>query len=155
MVVSTSAGIGKGAYRRLLESRRFMRFLVALTVALVLVGTAAAAGPRIVGIGEQKDREDAKAHVGDTLVITLGANRSTGYSWKVAAFNRSVLRLNSSGYVPGHPPLVPGASGIAVIVFKVLARGTTLLKLNYVSAGTPKKVGKTFSVKINVFAPGV
>jgi inhibitor of cysteine peptidase len=132
-----------------------MRFLVALTVALLLVGTATAAGPRIVGVGEQKDGENTKAHVGDTLVITLRANQSTGYSWKVAAVNRSLLRLNSSGYVAGHPPLVPGARGIAVIVFKVIARGTTALKLNYVSAGTPKKVSKTFSIKVRVVAPGV
>jgi inhibitor of cysteine peptidase len=132
-----------------------VRTLVALVLALALAGAAAAGGPRIVGIGEQKDGEDTKAHVGDTLVVTLGANRSTGYSWKVAAVNRSVLRLNTSGYVPAHRPLVPGASGIAVIVFKVVARGKTVLKLNYVSAGTPKKVSKTFSITVNVVAPGV
>ena len=132
-----------------------MRSLVTLVVALVLAGTAVAGGPRIVGVGEQKDGEDTKAHVGDTLVVTLGANRSTGYSWKVAAVNRAVLRLNTSGYVPAvRPPLVPGASGIAVIVFKVVARGKTVLKLNYVSAGTPKKVSKTFSITVNVVARG-
>lgn len=132
-----------------------MRFLLAFAVALTVVGTAVAAGPRVVGVGEQKDGENAKAHVGDTLVVTLGANESTGYAWKVAAVNRTVLRLDSSGYVPAvHPPLVAGAKGIAVIVFKVIARGTTTLKMNYVSAGTPKKVGKSFSVKIQVVAPG-
>jgi inhibitor of cysteine peptidase len=131
-----------------------MRALVALVIALALVGAAAAGGPRIVGVGEQKDGEDTKAHVGDTLVVTLGANQSTGYSWKIAAVNRAVLRLNTSGYVPAHPPLVPGASGIAVIAFKVVSRGKTVLKLNYVSAGTPKKVSKTFSITVNVVAPG-
>jgi inhibitor of cysteine peptidase len=131
-----------------------VRVLVVLIVALALVGTAVAAGPRIVGIGEQKNGEDTKAHVGDTLVVTLGANRSTGFSWKVAAVKRAVLRLNTAGYVPAHPPLIPGASGIAVIVFKVVARGTTVLKLNYVSAGSPKKVSKTFSITVNVVAPG-
>ena len=130
-----------------------MRALVALIVALALAGTAVAAGPRIVGIGEQKDGENAKAHVGDTLVVTLGANRSTG-SWKVAAVNRTVLRFDSSGYVPAkHPPLAAGARGTAVLVFKVVARGKATLKLNYVSAGT-RKVSKTFSVIIDVVAPG-
>ena len=117
-----------------------MRSLVALIVALALVGTAAAAGPRIVGVGEQKDGEHAKAHVGDTLVVTLGANQSTGYSWKVAAVNRGVLRFDSSGYVPAaHAPLVAGAGGVAVLIFKVVGRGKTTLKLNYVSAGTPRR----------------
>jgi predicted secreted protein len=152
MVVSTSAGIGKGAYRRLLESRPLMRALVVIVIALALVGTATAA-PRIVGIGEQKDGENAKAHVGDTLVVTLGANKATG-SWKVAAVNRALLHFDSSGYVPAaHAPLAGGAVGVAVLTFKVVARGNAILKLNYVSAA--KKVTKTFSVKINVVAPGV
>jgi predicted secreted protein len=129
-----------------------MRALVVLVLALALVGTAAGA-PRIVGIGEQKDGENAKAHVGDTLVVTLGASRPTG-SWKVATVNRALLRFDSSGYVPAaHAPLASGAGGVAVLTFKVVARGTATLKLNYVSAA--KKITKTFSVKINIVAPGV
>jgi predicted secreted protein len=127
-----------------------VRVLVVLIVALTLVGTAVAAGPRIVGIGEQKNGENAKAHVGDTVVVSLGANRSTG-SWKVATVNRTVLRFDSSGYVASRTPLAAGARGIAVLVFKVVARGQATLKLNYVGAG---KVAKTFSVVINVVPPG-
>jgi predicted secreted protein len=128
-----------------------VRVLVALIVALALVGTAAAAGPRVVGIGEQKDGENAKAHVGDTLVVSLGANRSTG-SWRIESVNRTVLRFDSSAYVAAkHPPLTPGIRGTAVLIFKVIARGKATLKLKYVSAG---KVAKTFSVVINVVAPG-
>jgi inhibitor of cysteine peptidase len=131
-----------------------VRVLVALIVALALAGTAAAADPRIVGIGEQKNGENAKAHVGDTLVVTLGANRSSGYSWKVATVTRRVLRFDSSGYTATHSPLAAGARGVAVVVFKVVARGKATLKLNYVSAGTPRKVAKTFSVVINAVPPG-
>jgi predicted secreted protein len=127
-----------------------VRVLVVLIVALAFVGSAVAAGPRIVGIGEQKDGDNAKAHVGDTLVVTLGANRSTG-SWKIASVNRKVLRFDSSGYARAHSPLAAGARGVAVLVFKVVARGKATLKLNYVSAG---KVAKTFTVVINVVAPG-
>jgi inhibitor of cysteine peptidase len=152
MVVSTSAGTG-GSLSPLARVEPVVRALVVLVIALALVGTAVAAGPRIVGIGEQKDGENAKAHVGDTLVVTLGANRSTGYSWKVAAVNRKVLRFDSSGYAAAHSSLTAGAHGIAVVVFKVVARGKATLKLNYVSAGTPRKVAKSFSVLINVVPP--
>jgi len=132
-----------------------VRSLVVLVVALALVGTAAATGPRIVGVGEQKDGEHAKAHVGDTLVVSLGANPSTGYSWKVATANRSVLRFDSASYVKAaKAPLIAGAPGVAVLIFKVVGRGKTTLKLNYVSAGTPAKVGKTFSVVLSVLARG-
>ena len=132
-----------------------MRSLVAIIVALGLVGTAAATGPRIVGVGEQKDGEHAKAHVGDTLVVSLGANPSTGYSWKIATAQRGMLRFDSSSYVKAaHAPLIAGAPGVAVLIFKVVGRGKTTLKLNYVSAGTPKKVGKTFSVILSLLPRG-
>jgi predicted secreted protein len=128
-----------------------VRALVVLFVALALAGTAAAAGPRIVGIGEQKDGENAKAHVGDTLVVTLGASRSAG-SWKIGTVTRTVLRFDSSAYVAAkHPPLTPGVRGTAVLIFKVIARGKATLKLNYVSAG---KIAKTFSVVIDAAPPG-
>jgi predicted secreted protein len=126
-----------------------VRVLVALIVALALAGTAVAADPRVVGIGEQKDGDNAKAHVGDTLVVTLGASRPR--TWKIASVNRTVLRFDSSGYTPARSPLAAGARGVAVLVFKVVARGKATLKLNYVSAG---KVAKTFTVVINVVAPG-
>ena len=45
-------------------------------------------------------------------------------------------------------------SSVAVLIFKVVGRGKTTLKLNYVSAGTPKKVGKTFSVILSVLPKG-
>jgi predicted secreted protein len=131
-----------------------LRLLVVLTVALVLAGSAAAALPRVVGIGEQKDGENSKAHVGDTLVVTLGANPAVG-AWKLVGAVPRQLRLDSSAYVPAkHPPLVNGAHGIGVFIFKVAARGKATLKLNYVSSAAGHKVVRSFSTVVRVVAPG-
>jgi hypothetical protein len=112
----------------LLLSSRPMRPLAVALLALALVGTAVAGGPRVVAIGEQRNGDDTTVHVGDTLVVTLAATAAG--SWKLTAVNRVVLRLDSTGYVPAaHPPLAAGARGIAVLTFKVVARGRTTLKL--------------------------
>jgi inhibitor of cysteine peptidase len=128
-----------------------VRFLVVFAAALAFACAALGAGPgKVIGIGEQKDGEDTKAHVGDTLVVSLSANPSTGYAWKLSAVNRAVLRLDSTGYIAAkHPPLVVGSRGIQILTFKVLARGTTTLKLAYVKAGTAAPA-KTFKVLIHV-----
>jgi predicted secreted protein len=129
-----------------------MRVLVTLIAALALVGAATAGGPRIVGIGEQKDGETKKAHVGDTLVVTVSGTRATG-TWRLGTYNRTVLRFDSSAYLPAkRPPLFKGAAGVFVFIFKVAARGTTKLNLHYISAGA---TAKTFSVTINAVARGV
>ena len=113
-----------------------------------------AAGPRVVGIGEQKDGENSKAHVGDTLVVTLGANPAVG-SWRLAGAVPHQLRIDSSGYVAAkHPPLVNGAKGIGVFIFKVASMGKATLKLSYVSAASGHKVVRSYSTIVDVVPAG-
>jgi predicted secreted protein len=126
-------------------------FVILLAVAaFVLVGTAAAHGPRVVAISQKQDGENAQVHVGDTLVVSLPASPKSGYAWKLRAVNRRLLHPAGTGYVAATaPPLAQASSGIAVMIFKAVARGTTTMSMNYVS-GTA--IGKRFSVLIRVLA---
>jgi predicted secreted protein len=130
-----------------------VRLLVIISVALALAGPALAVSPRVVGIGEQKDGENFKAHVGDTLVITLGANPAVG-TWKLDGAVPRLLRFDSSAYTPAkHPPLVNGNKGISIFIFKITARGRAKIKLEYVSTAAGHKVVRSFSAGANVVAP--
>jgi predicted secreted protein len=134
----------------LLESSPVVRaFALLLAVAaLVLVGTAAAHGPRVVAIGQKQNGENTEVHVGDTLVVSLPASPKSGYAWKLAAVNRRLLHPAGTGYVAATaPPLAQASSGIAVLIFKAVARGTTTLSINYVNG---KTINKKFSVVIRV-----
>jgi predicted secreted protein len=128
--------------------------IVAVAAALLFAWPAFGVDPRVVGIGEQHDGENAEAHVGDTLVITLGANPSLG-TWRLATVNQRILRFDSSGWVRARrPPLVGGARGITIFTFKVLARGQTTLKIDYVSKSTARRVLRRFKVRLAVVPPG-
>lgn len=129
-----------------------MRFLAIALGALVLAISAAAHGPRVIGIGQKQNGENAGVHRGDTLVVSLPANPPTGYSWRISAVNRRLLRPDGTGYVPAaHPPLAQRARGVVVFIFKAVATGTTTLKLTYANSG--KQVAKRFVVRISVDPP--
>jgi inhibitor of cysteine peptidase len=131
-----------------------VRYLIVLVATLALVSSAAARGPRVIAIGQKQNNEDAAAHVGDTVVLSLPASPSTGYSWRITTVNRGILRADAKGYVPAlHPPLAQKSSGVAIFVFKAVSTGTTSLKLTYVNTSKGNAVGNGFAVLLTVTPP--
>ncbi len=126
-----------------------VRFVVVLAVALVWCGSAVAHGPRVIGIGQKQNKEDVQIHLGDTLVVSLPANPSTGYSWRIVQSDRHLLRPAGTGFVTSSaPPLAQGASGIAVFIFKTVHTGKVRLRLNYLSASN--QAGRQFDVHVTI-----
>jgi inhibitor of cysteine peptidase len=129
---------------------RLLRVSLIVVLALVFAAAAGAASPRIMGIGQKQNGGNPKINVGDTLVLSLPANSSTAFNWKLSAVTRTILRPDASAYIPAlRPPLAQGAAGVAVFVFKAVRVGTTTLKLIYTKTGstTPAKV---YSAKVRV-----
>lgn len=125
------------------------KLLAGALALLALGGTAAAQS--VVGIGEQSAGTTVRLHRGDTLVVSLGANATTGYSWRLSGVDRTVLRPDATSYVESkHPPGIVGAGGIAVLTFKAAARGRTTLKLAYVGPGRSPPTAKRFTVSVVV-----
>jgi inhibitor of cysteine peptidase len=115
--------------------------LVALAALALLAATAA---PGLA----------ATAHVfrlnaGDTLVVRLPTNPSTGYHWVVThAPSRfaKVGRITSSRDVAPPAGSNPGTPGERVMRVKALAPGRTRLELAYVGPGTSATVAQTYRV---------
>jgi predicted secreted protein len=127
-----------------------VRLLAVVITGLVLAGTAAAHGPRILAMGQKQNGEKSAVNVGDTLVVTLPANAATPFNWKLAAVTRTVLRPDANGYIAAlNPPLAQGAAGIAVFVFKAIKVGKTTLRINYTRTGT-KTPAKIFVTIVTV-----
>jgi inhibitor of cysteine peptidase len=127
-----------------------MRIVSAALLAALALGSAAAA-QSVVGIGEQSIGTVVSLHRGDTLAVTLGANATTGFSWRLTAVNRSVLRPDSTAYITSMlAPGLAGSGGVAVLTFKALARGRTTLSLAYVGPGRSPPTAKRFAVSIVV-----
>ena len=65
-----------------------------------------------------------EAAVGDTIVVSLDANATTGYSWELTAGD--TFTIESSKYVPDPSPSnVAGSGGTQVVTLKVAKAGTS------------------------------
>jgi len=70
------------------------------------------------------------AAVGDTIVVSLEANPTTGYSWEFSAGD--TFEIVSSEYVPDpNPSDVAGSGGTQIVTLKVTKAGTSDLTGTY------------------------
>jgi predicted secreted protein len=126
------------------------RILLAATVVAAVFGAQASA-QAVVGIGDQSAGTTVRLQPGDLLAVSLSANGTTGYHWRLAAVNRTVLRPDAATYVASlHPAGVVGSGGIALLTFKAVGRGRTALRLVYVGPGRSPAIGKRFAVTVFV-----
>lgn len=106
--------------------------LYALTILALLVGSLAACQStgKPVTINEQDAGKTITLQTGDTLVIELAGNISTGYNWVPAA--QDPVLLNQSGEPKSAPESDKlGAPGKIVLQFEAVAQGQTVLRLDY------------------------
>lgn len=92
---------------------------------------------------------------GQTLVVTLDSNPSTGYAWQVKAVDSAILQQQGEPeYTPGeHPPGSVGGGGTLTFRFRALAAGQTTLTLVYVRSFEPEvqpTPENTFTVPVTV-----
>ena len=88
---------------------------------------------------------------GDTLVVALESNPSTGYVWQVASVDTSLLA--QSGQPAFHPGerQMPGAPGQQLFKFTAQKSGSSALRLVYVrpwEKGAPP--GKTYKLSVAI-----
>ena len=71
--------------------------------------------------------------IGDTVVVSLAANATTGYAWQFTAGD--TFTIEKSEYVPDpNPEGLAGAGGTQVVTLKVTSVGTSDLSGLYVRA---------------------
>lgn len=127
---------------------RRISFLLVTTVAIGALATAAAAGT-VVRVGPKSNGKVVQLKTSDILVVSLPGNATTGFSWKVRAVDKTVLRPTSSKYVPRSSGGKVGAGGTFVLRFRADHAGTTRLRLGYMQAGSTK-VAKTYALRVIV-----
>ena len=125
---------------------------VALLILLVALTVATGCrGQQEVKASIGDDGREMQLKKGQTLVVTLEANPTTGYSWEVAEpLDEQVLRQ------AGEPEFKPesdlaGAGGVRILRFEAVNAGQTALKLVY-HRPWEKEVepAETFSVEVTV-----
>ncbi|TQM31215.1 protease inhibitor I42 family protein [Nocardia bhagyanarayanae] len=84
-------------------------------------------------VTEADSGQNRALRTGQQLIVTLPANPSTGYGWRLAALDQNVLRPEGEpDYRPdADRPIAPGSGGSAVWTFVGNAAGVTELALEY------------------------
>ena len=91
----------------------------------------------IGGSGTQNIKS-LSASEGDSVLVSLESNPSTGYRWKVTnEGNPDVVKPLKSSSSPAATPM-PGAPGTQEFSYLIVGTGTTTLKYVYVKAGSDK-----------------
>ena len=122
-------------------------FSVALLVA-VAASFAGACNGAVVNAGSAQNGKRVSLRVGDRLVVSLKANATTGYAWKIRSVKKKVLKPRAAAYVPSpNPKHLVGTGGVYKLRLKALAKGTTTLRLRYVRGG---ESGGSYALRVVV-----
>ncbi|MBN1484241.1 MAG: protease inhibitor I42 family protein [Chloroflexia bacterium] len=107
------------------------KVVVLLAVSLLAAGCGSAQEVR-VGAGD--NGELVELEVGQTLVVTLASNPSTGYSWQVVKAGASVLEQQGEAEYESsdtRDPPPPGSGGTETFRFEAKSAGQAELELVY------------------------
>lgn len=106
--------------------------LVALLTLLLALTVATGCSPQQeVKASIDDDGREMQLKKGQTLVVTLEGNPTTGYSWEAAEpLDEQVLRQAGEPEFKAESDLV-GAGGVQILRFEAVNAGQTTLKLVY------------------------
>lgn len=107
--------------------------------------------PKVVSVDDSDNQEQVTVPRNGTLEVTLKANPTTGYSWRVLSIDPSLLsQQGESQYTPFPSGGKMGVGGNTTFRFKAERAGSGNLTLTYRQAGNPDFGGKQYTLKIYV-----
>ena len=84
-----------------------------------------------VNVDSSYSGKQVELSVGQTLVVTLASNVTTGYSWSLTDIsNSSVISETGNEYIAPETTLM-GAGGNEKWTFKALEKGTSIISMEY------------------------
>ncbi|RME47121.1 MAG: hypothetical protein D6791_06635 [Chloroflexi bacterium] len=100
-----------------------------VALGMLLLGCA---GPSRVRLDESANGTSVSLRAGQTLIIALKSNPTTGYDWQVDQVDETVVRVVKQDFQPASDPERLGAPGQTVVQFQAVSAGMTDLHLIYV-----------------------
>ena len=101
-----------------------------LLVGLLALSLAACSG-KVMRIGVDQSGGSVELEAGDTLVIELEGNPSTGYNWQVEEINLEVLEQVGEPEFKSDNAMLVGSGGMISLTFRAVGAGNSPLALVY------------------------
>jgi len=137
------------------ERRAEMRRALLLIFGFILVasfaaGAACSGSSDVVNVDSSYSGKQVELSVGQSLVVTLASNATTGYSWAlVQNSDDSVLSKTGNEYVAPQTTLI-GAGGKEEWTFKALKKGTSTISMGYSRPWESTPPVETFNLTVVV-----
>jgi predicted secreted protein len=144
--------IRKGGIMRSVLRLIMVSALTFSALCLRLPTTATAEKPsdrHLVVITEKDDGMPVKVVVGDTLVVRLASNPTTGYEWQTIKLDTDYLQSTGEPIYESPSTRMPGAGGTQVFTFTTLKPGKSSLALAYMRSWETKPI-KAFAIIVQI-----
>lgn len=129
------------------KTRVQRKLMVMLGVVLLLAFSCARSGGPTLRASD--DGDEVELRKGQTLVVSLEGNPSTGYTWEAVDLDEGIVRqVGEPAFTPESEAL--GASGTQVLRFRAAGEGRTTLQLVYHRPWEEAEPERTFSVDVVV-----
>ncbi len=117
---------------------------------LLLTTLSACSPANEVKLDAGDDGSQVELNAGQTLVVSLEGNPTTGYTWEAAELDEQVLRqVGEAEFKPDSDAI--GAGGVQTLRFETVNTGQTTLKLVYRRPWeADEEPTETFSVQVVV-----
>ena len=106
------------------------RFSLTLLIGVALFAAAGCGSGGEVKIGDTDNASQVPLEVGQTLVLSLDSNPTTGYQWEITELDEAILKQTGHEYEADQPVLI-GSGGKEVWRFQAQSSGSTTLSLGY------------------------
>jgi len=108
-----------------------IKFLIFLAMILGLSSCSTFNTNKIINLTESDSGKSVILSPSNRLEVSLKGNYTTGYTWNIKTYDKSILKLSSdSKYIPAQTKLV-GAGGIQYYYFDVIGKGKTKIVIDY------------------------
>ncbi|MGE5390366.1 MAG: protease inhibitor I42 family protein [Deltaproteobacteria bacterium] len=102
----------------------------------------------MMSVDQNYNNKEYTMAVGQSFILSLPGNPSTGYSWMMDIGDKSLLRLDGEGFQPGADTRLIGQGGTNWWKMTALRSGTTKIKLNYQRPWESVQPAQTFEMTV-------
>ncbi len=125
-----------------------------LAGALALGGCAstpeAASSGNTVSLGVEQTGGSYQVHAGDTILINLAANPSTGASWEFVNLDRNLFADEKIAQPKRAEAPLPGEGGKVTFALRAKKPGTGVIKMSYRREWEPDKPWGSFEATVTI-----